>query len=74
MVQNYLISLNSVDVLQTFQKVNVNFAFSSIQTVVHVFTLIYTWKIVREHLLYNLAKLWTNIFLHSKRVLTKLFK
>ena len=26
---------------------------------------IYTWKIVKIHLLYYEAKLWTNIFLHS---------
>ena len=33
---------------------------------------IYTWKTVREHLLCYGRKLWTNIFLHSKNVLTKL--
>ena len=44
MVQHYLIPLNIVNVLHTFQKVKSyifhgNFAFSSIQTV-HVFTMI----------------------------------
>ena len=35
--------------------------------------IIYTWKKVREHLLCYEGKLWTNIFLQSKYVLTKLF-
>ena len=28
-------------------------------------SVIYTWKLVREHYLYYEAKLWTNISLHS---------
>ena len=38
-----------------------------------VLLFLYTWKKVREHLLCYEGKLRTNIFLHSKNVVTKLF-